>query len=857
MSHQPETKLHNLPRQASSFIGRETEIAQINKLLTDPACRLLTVTGAGGIGKTRLAIQAAATVSDDFDQGLYFVPLQGIDAGEFLVPAVAEAVHLPLSGQPEPLDQMLNYLSDKNMLLLLDNFEPLMEQGGPAILLEILTAAPAVKLLLTSRQALNLQEEWLYPLQGLPVPAMVQTDDSQPAGAVELFVARARQLRPNFSLADQPEAVLQICQLVEGMPLAVELAASWIKTLSCQAIAAEIHHSLSFLASPWRNVPDRHRSMAAVFDASWQLLTPTEQAVFQRLSVFRSGFQREAAEQVAGATVADLKALVDKSLLWRESGDRYHLHDLLRQYGQEKLQAAPESFRAAYQAHCRYYADFLDRRRVAIESGKQRQTIAEIDAELDNIRAARQWAADHQCLPEIQKSSHTFANFCHFQSRYLEGAKAFERDLASLESREPVGQAGLILADILVRLGWFYIRLGRFEESTAVLTRSQALFAALEAAPYPGSGTDFLPALAILATIRGELTEALRLGHQSRQANEARRDYQNLAFAHYALTGATLAQGDYDAARQHARQAAEVAKQAGNHWFLAYCLNEWGNVARAMGDYTEAEQHFQESYRIRETFDDPEGMAVALNHLGEIALRRADFLEAQRRYRDSLAIYRQINDKGGLAAALHGLGQSTGGRKAYPAAAQYFRQALAIAAEIQFLPLIWAIVVSIGELFLQVGLPERGLELLTFVRDQPAGDRETKDRTGQVLQQYTAKFDPEQVPTAPQPGQQSNLETIIATIQSDLVLVVNQARPKAESTPAADPTAGQPLLEPLTERELEVLRLMAAGRSNREIGQELVLALGSVKWYASQIYGKLQVKNRTEAAARARQLNLL
>ena len=174
MPRQPGPKLHNLPLQLTSFIGRDAEIAQISKRLTDPLCRLLTVVGTGGIGKTRLAIQAATTLIDNFDQGVYFVPLQGIDAGEFLASAVAEAVDFPLSGQQEPLAQVLNYLSDKRMLLLLDNFEQLVEQNGPVIMIKILAAAPAVKLLVTSREVLNLQEEWLYPLPGLPVPDTLQ-----------------------------------------------------------------------------------------------------------------------------------------------------------------------------------------------------------------------------------------------------------------------------------------------------------------------------------------------------------------------------------------------------------------------------------------------------------------------------------------------------------------------------------------------------------------------------------------------------------------------------------------------------------------------------------------------------------
>ena len=848
---------HNLPPQPTSFIGRDAEIDRIRTLLTDPSCRLLTLVGPGGIGKTRLAIQTAAGLIDHFAEGVYFAPLQGIDAGEHLVSAVAEGVNFSLSGHQAPLAQVLNYLSDKRMLLLLDNFEQLLDQGGRAILSEMLAAAPALKLLVTSREVLNLQEEWLYPLQGLPVPATVQPGEVERGDAIHLFLDRARRVQPDFSLVQEAEAVRRICQLVEGTPLAVELAASWSKALSCRAIADEIQRSIDFLVTPLRNVPSRHRSMGAVFDYSWRLLTETEQQVFQRLSVFRGDFDREAAKFVAEATLAILAALVDKSLLRRETDDRYQIHELLRQYGQEKLQSNAEAVTATYQAHCTYYANFLDRRRKAIESGDQRETTLEIEAELENIRAARQWATAHQRLPEIHQSIHTFALFCHFQSRYLEGANAFEQDLASLESQEPVGQAGLMVADILVRLGWFYIRLGRYEEAASVLKRSQALFATLGAAPYPASGTDFLPPLAILAIIRGDSREALRLGYRSRQMHAARNDRQNLAFALHGLTSATLAQGDYEAARRYAQQACKVAEAAGNRWYLAYCLNGWGNVARAMGDYTEAEQHFQASYRIREGFDDPEGMAVALNHLGEIAIRRGDFAKAQQRYRQSFAIYNEINDRGGLGIALNGLGQSACGLQAYPSAAQYFQRALEIAAEIQFFPLICTMFISVGELLLNVGMMERGLELLAFIQDHPTSEQETKDRAAQTLKHHQAELAPKQHSAATHGDQSLKLESMIAGMQDDLLPVENQAFSKIEIPPATVLPAENSLLDPLTQRELQVLRLMAAGHSNREIGEELVLAVGSVKWYASQIYSKLQVKNRTEAAARARELNLL
>ncbi len=836
------TQQSHLPNPSTTFVGRSVELSQTTKLLLDSACRLLTIVGPGGIGKTRLSIQIATSLTDRFKQGVYFAPLQGIYDREFLVSAIAEAVDFSLSGHQDPLAQVLNYLSDKNILLVLDNFEQLIEQYGPAVLLDILATAPHLKLLVTSREVLNLQEEWLYSLQGLPV----LSEAHNPNSAVQLFTSRARQVRPNFSLDNQAEDVLQICRLVEGIPLAVELAASWTKTLSCQAIATEIQRSLDFLVTPLRNVPERHRSMAAVFDTSWQLLSEREQTVFKRLSVFRGGFQRKAAEQVAGATLADLAILVDKSLLRREANDRYQIHELLRQYGQEQLQADADSIKSAYQAHCDYYAEFLYQLAHPLESGDQRGALREIEAELENVRAAWQWTIQHGQVSAIQKLTQTFMVFCYYQSRYLEAANTFAQAKEVLMAQSPTKQTELVLANVLVRIGWMNIPMGNFEAAQAALIQSQALLDRWEAVPLNHSGTDPLPPLSILATIRGDFDKAIRLGEASQQANEARNHQQNLAFAHYVLTSAWLAQGDYAAARQHAQQASEVSERVGNRWFLAYCLNEWGNVARAMGDYAEAEQHFQESYQIRAAFDDPVGMAVALNLLGEMAIRQGNFLEAQQRYQQSLPIFQENNDRGGAATALNGLGQTACALEDYPTAIEHFQQALTIARNIQFLPLIYSMFISINEFLLKVGLSETALEFLLFIRDYPASDQETKDRAVQMLSQYQS----EAISEASSEKPEADFELTLTKMEQSLAVIPSQS-PPAKSPPA------HPLLDPLTERELEVLQLMAAGRSNRQISEDLVLAIGSVKWYASQIYSKLQVKNRTEAAAKARALQLL
>lgn len=843
---------HNLPPQLTPFIGRADEVARISGLLVAPACRLLTLAGAGGVGKTRLALQVAAGLQARFAHGVYFVSLQPVDSMEFLAPAIADALNFALSGQAQPRLQLLDYLSDKDMLLVLDNFEQLLPEGGAEFLLDILKAAPAVRLLVTSREVLNLREEQLYPVQGMPFPSSAYRGDIEAYSAVVLFVERAWRVRPDFSPRDEQAGLIRICQLVEGVPLAIELAAAWTKTLRCAAIAAEIQRNLDFLSTSLRDVPERHRSMLAVFNQTWQRLAAEERAVFQRLSVFRGGFRREAAEQVAGATLPILSLLLDKFLLRREAGGRYQVHELLRQYAEEQLRAAPEDVSRLRDQHCAYYTNFLHQRRAEMDGGRQREATAEIEAELENIRAAWLWAVEAGKIVEILRSVLPLKVFYHFTSRFLEAATAFEKAVLCLESKTPGREQGLALANTLVSQGWFCIRLGKFEQAQAVLERGRAIFEALGSPPEPEMGTDPLTPLAILANIRGDYAAAVELGELARRTSEARGDKQNLAFSYYVLTGAFLGQGQYETARRCGQLACATARAANNRWFMAYCLNEWGSVARAMGEYAEARQHYQASYTIREEFNDPEGMAVALNHLGEIALLQERYHEAQRLYEQSLAIYQNLTDQGGLAACLNGLGRTASALDQPHQARRYFHQALEITAAIRFLPLTFSLLINIGQLFLAAGRPERGLELLALTRQHPASDQEARERAGRLLDSYRAGLSPELVATAVERGQAADLETTLAVLETELA---------AGAVPAGDSISMErespSLVEPLTPRELEVLRLIAAGRSNPEIADELVLTIGTVKWYASQLYGKLQVQNRTEAALRARELGLL
>jgi len=799
---------HNLLSQRTPFVGRERELAHIIRRLTDRDCRLLTLVGPGGIGKTRLAMQVSQTFIQSnraegfFKDGIYFVPLATVNSTSGFVLVIAEATNFSFYGNVPPKQQLLDHLRKKEILLVLDNLEHLLSPlliptkagdgvealagpppkgstpsapdatigsitegdaselgnaGAIGLIADILTAAPQVKILVTSREALNLQEAWFHPVEGMSFPAGERPASTTPESkvglsaallerydAVQLFVQCATRARVEFSLAAERAAVVRICQLVEGMPLAIELAAAWLKVLPVEAIAAEIERGLDILTSRHQNVPERHRSMRVVLEQSWQLLTPREQEVFKRLSVFRGGFAHAAANAVAGASWVDLATFVDKSLLQVTPTQRYHIHELLRQYAAEWLANSPEDVGKTYETHCSYYVDFLHQRFEGLMGGQQRQAIAAITAEYDNIWAAWRWALKELKLSELQKLITPLQAFCQFQSRYQEGASAWEeayRRLAGVEATEPVK---LTLVHVIIWWGWMLIRLGQLDKAETVLKQCCELYQQLGIPAVPGYGTNPRLHLSLIATIQGDYTSALQYGEQALGESEAQQHTVNLYQAYYVLASAALGQGQYETARRYAQQAYRLAQQKDDRWFSAYCLNVLGNSELALGHVAVAHQHFGTSYALREAFNDPEGMAVALNYLGEIALRQANYPQARQLYQKSLNIYLDISDKGGLARAHKGLGTVASRQGDIQTAQHHLYQALQLAAAMQFVPLVFSILNVIGELWLKSGRPEQGSRILAFVRQHPASDHAARAEAIQYLDIYSAEAGKEQ-----------------------------------------------------------------------------------------------------------------
>ncbi|MGB3715979.1 MAG: tetratricopeptide repeat protein [Candidatus Promineifilaceae bacterium] len=815
--------------QTTRFVGRETELSETKQLLNTADCHLLTLVGVGGIGKTRLAIQLAKGQQQAFAHGAWFVNLQPLRSGKQIASAVMDAAGIVPSGHDTTENQLLQYLQEKKLLLLLDNFEHVLD--GVGILTQIIQRAPEIKLLVTSREALSLPEEWLYPVEGLPTPLSHQTDNIESITAVELFVERARQVRPNFSLVDNRASVVRICQLVDGLPLAIEMAASWTKSLRCSEIAAEIQLNLNFLTSNLRHVPERHRSMQAVFAQTWGRLTDSEQALFKKLAIFRGGFRREAAESIAGASLPLLSSLLDKSLLRREANGRYQIHELLRQYASGKLDDS--EIEALKEAHCRYYCDFLAQRKLGTVERTQVKTTLEIEGELENIRIAWGYAVDNEQIDSLKKAAAPYFYYCQIRSRYLESAEASGLAVDVLEEADDLPG----MAQVLVYQGWMLVRIGRFGQAAKGLKRSRALFEELQLTPVYGMGSHPLAPFIILAVIQGDYTRAEALGEKLKADSAAAGDKHNMSFACYGLTSAYLNQGQYEAALDNGYAAVELVDDIGNHWFGAYCHIELGNTHRAMGHYAKAERHYREALRIKKEYDDPEGIAVTAKHLGDISFLQHDYQDAQLLYEQSLSVYQKLNDKGGLAGAHHGLGQVAFQAGAAGVAAYHFREALDIASKINFVPLLLSILIDVGKLTLENDLKNRGIELLRLVNDHPASNQQQREKASSFLTSIPIIDD------APIP----DLNTTIIALRAELL----------DFEPDTPTVEMSPMIDPLTSRELDVMRLIGQGLSNPAIAERLTISVGTVKAHTHRIYGKLGVTNRVEAVIKAQELSLL
>jgi predicted ATPase/DNA-binding SARP family transcriptional activator/Tfp pilus assembly protein PilF len=653
--------LHNLPASPAPFVGRETELAHLAGRLADPACRLLTIVGPGGIGKTRLALQAAADQIGIFAHGVAFVSLASVNSPDLLAPAIAGALGFSLQGQ-DPREQLVNRLRDREMLLVLDGMEHLV--GDVGLLVDTLRRAPDVILLVTSRERLSLQEEWVYVLEGLTCPQGTSWSDEKPEAfsAVELFRQRATQADQRFSLTkDTAPHVVRICQLVEGMPLGVELAAAWAATRSCEEMAQAIERNLDALTTPLRNVPQRQRSVRATFDHSWSLLSGDECRVFEGLSVFRGGFSGAAAAQVVGASPGQLAALLNKSLLRKDGSGRYAVHELLRQFAAEKLHVSEQEAQLR-DKHCRYYAQFLHQREDALQKREDQAIPDQVAREIGNVRAAWDWAVARARWDEVGKSLKGVWLFYLIRGPLQVGGELLQA--AETRLREWLaGQEGEGQKEVLV--------LARLLVAQAHLHNRQALY---DRAAEMGQAAAELARQAGDAGVEAQASVEWAESHCRRGAYEGARRLLEQALAQARIaqrsdveaealrqTGNTfLHVGDFDQARSYYEQALRICCESGDRPGEGAALYNIGCILTHLGRHAEARAHFEQDLAVYRDIGDQLNEAMVFNNLAEVVRLSGDPDGARFYYEQALQRFHESGAREGKAITLHNLGMFLG-----------------------------------------------------------------------------------------------------------------------------------------------------------------------------------------------------
>jgi predicted ATPase/DNA-binding SARP family transcriptional activator len=721
--------IYRLPPQATPFVGRNNELIEIADLLARPACRLLTLVGPGGIGKTTLALEAARTHLAAYPDGVVFVPLASSSSEDYLVSALADALQITFYGQDDPKAQIINYLKARHLLLVMDSLEYLRHGAG---FLSDLLRNTKVEILATSLERLNLREEWIYEVRGLslPEPGALATDgslDVEAYSAVQLFVQGAQRVDRAFSLAaDERQAVIHICELVDGLPLGIELAAAWVRVLSCQEIAREIERNLDFLATTWQNVPEGHRSLRAVFDHSWKLLSVEQREVMRRLAVFHGGFSREAAEEIAGASLPMLAGLADKSLLHLKEVGRFEMHPVLRQYAAERLKVEPSEAKRLQDLHAAYYAAFLQQREARLVRDRDKTAFEEVRAEMDNLRAAWDWAVRQSNDQEIRQLAHgLYALFC-VRGGYQEGVQTFQNAITVL-SGELGGEASRkdekerTLGVVLNFQGALYRYLGQFETARELLEESLSILRRCEAKRELRGPLLYL---ALIANAQGQDDEARELLNEGLAISRGIGDPYKISARLAILGDIAFRQGEYEEAKQRYQEALSSSREAGAQTGIARSFTRLGIVSEAMGDYAEARQFLQRSLEISSKIGDPREMAKCLAPLGRVAAAQGNFEEARNLY----------------------------------------LEAIGIAMEIGSTPLALNALVGMADLLRHKGEIEFAIELLALVIHHPASERDTEVRAEQLLAASASELPPEKARAAREIGASASLEEIVAAI---------------------------------------------------------------------------------------------
>lgn len=644
MVNSPLPSIHNIPQQITSFIGRETEIAEVVDRLVNPDCRLLTLTGFGGIGKTRLAIESTSQLFENhqpmhrkaFSDGIYFVDLAPLMSSDLIATTIMDRLGTSTSGTTTPRDQLLIHLGQKNLLLILDNFEHIM--NGRWLVSEILAHTSNIKILVTSRVRLNLAEETVYEVSGMTVPITDEMQDIESYSALLLFQQIAQRVDWRFKLDDvQTPHAIRICRLVDGIPLAIEMSAAWVRVLSCREIAKDLTRNFELLEATLDHLPERHRSIRIVFEYSWGLLTDAEKQVFQKMSVFRGGCLRDAAERITKATRNLLLSLVDKSLLQYDTNERYQMHELLRQLAEEKLSENPESVKQTHDLHCTYYADFLyESKAEFIVYDHNSPSVFRIKADLDNVRVMWDRAIAHQKFEAMDRASDSLFHYHVIRDTYGEAAVVFQKAVAIIGATVSFLGQDELYTKLLSMLAYHALYCGLYESAENDAQKGLLLARTLSILEVEAR---CLVTLGDIDLEYGNYAEARQHLEEATAIYSALDETYEAQFAGLSLAWSYKSLGEYDLAREYYHQLILADKKRDSNGLSAWILNSLGHLENLVGDYSSGLKHCTEAVAIFEHQGHLVGLLAASKNLANAYFELGQLYEARHYFHIGLTAY--------------------------------------------------------------------------------------------------------------------------------------------------------------------------------------------------------------------------
>jgi len=755
LKHKPAYR--KLPSSPTPFIGREHETSMIINQLLEPNCRMLTLTGPGGIGKTRLAIEVGKQLEPHFSDGVVFVSLAGVERIETIVPAIADSIGVSFSGSASPIVQICNFLHTKNILLVIDNMEHLIE--GRQVLGEILLNTLEPKMLVTSREHLNVQWEWIFEIKGLPIPEEFSSGIEKNS-AVKLFVQRASQNSHEFSPDDSSlEAIVRICQLVGGSPLAIELAASWVRMLSCEVIAHQLEKNLDLLETSKSDVPLRHRSIKSVFSNSWELLTSEDRSLLMNLSSFQGGFNREAAIAVAGASLAGLSSLVTKSLLrYNKELDRYDLHELIRQYAYAKLQSRPNDESTTKDKHAEYYAHWLAELESSLKSPIQNQITKQISLESSNWLAAYHWMIKTQRLDLLENLSACLSWYFevkgYFEDALLITKIALEhfRSLGAPEVLETT-QEKSTFANLLSQVGWFEFRKGNVKVGTALFEESMGIalqYGDPELLFYLYANWGYI------SNFTGDFVEAARLTTESFKYS------QQLTPWHAAVSSSVLGIAIYNLgklteAHQTLTESLEIWRTVGDPRGLCYCMLHLSLVTISLNEISKTISILQESNQIAEANQDWWSYAFGHDMLGVVSFSQGKYEEALDHLDRAKIRMRTIGDRYSLLHIMVHMGQTYTALALNEKAMQLFQEAYSEAYHAEWAPIILDILISLIEMSKDLTVEDK-FAIALSVLEHPGITPLIRSRTSTLVENFQSSLTQQQILAAQKQARITNAE---------------------------------------------------------------------------------------------------